>query len=173
MRGRASSFDVTVCSRTALGSAAPAADTRITMEVLLVEKDPLVRDQIKVGLQQRPEFHVTLGAGYAGINEMRSKPFDCVFLGIDPKQKDTVKLLHHLRSFDTTTEVFVITSPRNVRDMALDKSKYNIHSFLQTPIDVRELFCLLGRFLERRTERQNSGQRKQNRSAAPAGGRAN
>lgn len=138
------------------------------MEVLLVEKDPLTRDQVKVGLQQFPEFHVTVGQGYAGINEMRSKSFDAVFLGVDPRQKDTIKLLHHLRSFDTTTELFVMTAARNVRDMAVDKSKYNIHSFLQSPVDVKEFFGLLGRFLERRTERQNSALRKQNR-AAPAG----
>ena len=140
------------------------------MEVLLVEKDPLIRDQVKVGLQQFPEFHVVLGTGYAGINEMRGKQFDCVFLGIDPKQKDTMRLLQHLRSFDTTTELFVMTAPKNVRDMAVEKSKYNIHSFLQTPIDVREFFGLLGRFLERRTERQNSTLRKDSRrSVANAG----
>ena len=138
------------------------------MEVLLVEKDPLVRDQVKVGLQQFPEFHVTVGVGYAGINEARGKPFDCVFLGVDPREKDTVKLLHHLRSFDAHTELFVLTAPKNVRDMAVEKTKCNIHSFLQTPIDVREFFGLLGRFLERRTERQNSSSRKQNRRAAAA-----
>lgn len=142
------------------------------MEVLLVEKDPLIRDQVKVGLQQFPEFHVTVGQGHAGINEMRGRHFDCVFLGVDPRQKDTVKLLQHLRSFDTTTELFVLTASRNVRDMAVDKSKYNIHSFVQTPIVVRELFGLLGRFLERRTERQNSTLRRQSRDPAPAGGRA-
>jgi DNA-binding NtrC family response regulator len=139
------------------------------MEVLLVEKDPLVRDHVKVGLQQFPEFHVNVGVGYAGINEMRSKHFDCVFLGVDPREKDTVKLLRHLRSFDTTTELFVMTASRNVKDMQVDKSKYNIHSFLQTPVDVREFFGLLGRFLERRTERQGSALRKDNRRAAPAG----
>ncbi|MFY9345770.1 MAG: response regulator [Planctomycetota bacterium] len=136
------------------------------MEVLLVEKDPLIRDQVKVALQQFPEFHVTVGTGHAGINEVRGRHFDCVFLGIDPRHKDTVKLLHHLRSFDVTTELFVLTAPRNVRDMAVDKSKYNIHSFVQTPIVVRELFGLLGRFLERRTERQNTALRKQTRPAA-------
>lgn len=133
------------------------------MDVLLVEKDPLVRDHVKVGLQQFPEFHVTVGSGYAGINEARSRHFDAVFLGVDPRQKDTVKLLHHLRSFDTTSELFVLTASRNVRDMAVDKSKYNIHSFLQSPVDVKEFFGLLGRFLERKTERQNSALRKQNR----------
>ena len=139
------------------------------MEVLLVEKDPLIRDQVKVGLQQFPEFQVTVGTGHAGINELRSRAFDCVFLGVDPKQKDTVKLLHHLRSFDTTTELFVLTAPRNVRDMAVDKSKYNIHSFLQAPVDVKEFFGLLGRFLERRTERQNSTLRKTSRGKASVG----
>ena len=66
------------------------------MEVLLVENDPLVRDQVKVGLQQSPEFHVTVGSGHAGINEVRGRHFDCVFLGVDPRVKETVKLLHHL-----------------------------------------------------------------------------
>jgi DNA-binding NtrC family response regulator len=131
------------------------------MEVLLVEKNPLVRDQVKVGLQQFPEFVVTVGQGHAGINEMRGRHFDCVFLGVDPREKDTVKLMQHLRSFDTSTELFVITAGRNVKDMAVDKTKYNIHSFLQEPVDPREFFGLLGRFLERRTERKDSSLRKQ------------
>ena len=138
------------------------------MEVLLVEKDPLVRDQVKVGLQQCQEFTVIVGHGHAGINEVRGRHFDCVFLGVDPRQKDTVKLLHHLRSFDATTELFVLAAPRSMRDLAIEKSKFNIHTFVQTPIGVRELFGLLGRFLERRTERQNSTLRKGARGAAPA-----
>lgn len=139
------------------------------MDVLLIEKDPLVRDHVKVGLQQFPEFQVTVGTGYASLNEARGRPFDAIFLGVDPRQKDTVKLLHHLRSFDTTTELFVLTAARNVRDMAVDKSKYNIHSFVTTPIDVKEFFGLLGRFLERRSERKGSALRKTARKAqAPA-----
>lgn len=134
------------------------------MEVLIVEKDPLIRDQVKVGLQQFPDFHVTVGTGLAGINEVRGHQFDCVFLGVDPQQKDTGKLLPHLRSFDTTTEVFVLTAARNVRDMAVDKSKYNIHSFVQTPIVVKELFGLISRFVARRSEKQSAPQRKQGRN---------
>lgn len=126
------------------------------MEALLVERDPLLRDQIKVALQQFPEFSVTVGVGYAGINELRSRPFDCVILGVDPKQRDTVKLLRHLRSFDTTTQLFVVTAPGNVKDMAVDKAKYAIHSFVQAPLVPRELFGMLGRFVERRAGRSNS-----------------
>ncbi|MCA8952004.1 MAG: hypothetical protein KDE27_21015 [Planctomycetes bacterium] len=131
------------------------------MEVLLVEKDPLIRDQIKMGLQQFPEFEVTVGSGQAGINQMRGRHFGCVFLGVDPRQKDTVKLLHHVRQVDQAAELFVMTASKNVRDMQLEKSKFDIHSFLQTPLDLKEFFGLVGRFLERHTERQNSALRKQ------------
>lgn len=131
------------------------------MEVLLVEKDPLIRDQIKMGLQQFPEFEVTVGAGRAGINQMRGRHFGCVFLGVDPRQKDTVKLMHNVRQIDQSAELFVMTAAKNVRDMQVDKSKFDIHSFLQTPLDLKEFFGLVGRFLERHTERQNSALRKQ------------
>jgi DNA-binding NtrC family response regulator len=139
------------------------------MEVLLVEKDPLIRDQVKVGLQQFPEFHVTVGKGHAGINEARSRVFDCVFVGVDFKQKDTLKLLQHLRSFDTTSELFVLTAARNVRDLNLERTKYNIHTFVPTPLVLKDFFGLVGRFLERRLDRANSVLRKGERAAVGAG----
>ncbi len=135
------------------------------MEVLLVVKDPLIRDQVKVGLQQFEEFHVTVGIGHAGVSEARGKVFDCVFIAADPREKDTVKLLQHLRSFDRTTELFVLTAPRNVKDMVGQKSKYDIHSFVHTPIVVKDFFGLLGRFMERRTERKHSSLRRNERSS--------
>jgi DNA-binding NtrC family response regulator len=146
-------------------AAAPNADSR-AMEVLLVEKDPLIRDQVKVGLQQFGEFHVTVGNGHAGVSEARGKVFDCVFLGVDPREKDTLKLLNYLRSFDKTTELFVLTEQRNIKDMAVDKTKYDIHSFVQKPLVEREFFGLLGRFLERRTDRKNSALRKLDRASS-------
>ena len=118
------------------------------MDVLLVEKDPLVRDLIKVGLQQFEEFQVTVGRGYAGINELRSRHFDCVFLGLDPADKHGLRLLQHLRSFDTATELYVMAPMAALR--------------------AKEFFGLVGRFLERRTDRQGSTLRKRPRAAAPA-----
>jgi DNA-binding NtrC family response regulator len=135
------------------------------MEILLVEKDPLVRDQVKVGLQQFSEFTVTVGDGYQGINELRQRPFDCVFLGVDAKDKENARLLQHMRSFDKTTELVVLTVGRSAKELAADKAKWNIHSFLQTPLDVKEFFGFLGRFLERRTDRENSQIRKSSKPA--------
>jgi DNA-binding NtrC family response regulator len=138
------------------------------MEILLVERDALVRDHIKVGLQQFPEIHVTLGSGFRGINELRSQTFDCVFLGVDPRDQESVSLLQHLRSFDKHTEVVVLTSSRYVKDMAADKARYDVHTFLQTPIHPKELFDFIGRFLERHTSR--SGVVRRSSAKGPARG---
>ncbi|MGE3171879.1 MAG: hypothetical protein AB7O97_04585 [Planctomycetota bacterium] len=125
------------------------------MDILLVEKDALTRDHLKVGLQQFPEFQVTVGIGYRGINELRSQAYDCVFLGVDPRDQESMGLMQHMRSFDRTTELVVLTAPRSARDMASDKAKFDIHTFLQTPIDPKELFEFVGRFLERHAGRDN------------------
>lgn len=136
------------------------------MEILLVEKDPLVRDQVKVGLQQFPEFTVTVGDSYLGVNELRQKAFDCVFLGVDPRDQESMLLLQHMRSFDMATELVAMTPVRSLKDMQSTKSRFNITAFLQSPLDPKEFFGFLGRFLERRTDRKQSNLRKGQKPAA-------
>jgi DNA-binding NtrC family response regulator len=132
------------------------------MDVLLVEKDRLVRDQIKVGLQQFAEFTVTWGEGYAAINELRQRRYDVVFVGCDNKEDECVRLLRHLRSFDRLTEVIVVCGQRTARDLHAEKTKINISGFLQTPINVVEFFRVVGRLRSRRLENEPAG-----RGAAP------
>lgn len=119
-----------------------------------MEKDRLVRDQIKVGLQQFSEFTVTWGEGYAAINELRQRPYDVVFVGCDNKEEECVRLLKHLRSFDRTTEVIVVSGQRTARDLHAEKTKLNISGFLQAPINVVEFFRVVGRLRARRLENE-------------------
>jgi DNA-binding NtrC family response regulator len=140
----------------------------MALEILLVEKDPMVRDHVKVGLQQFPEFSITAGTGYGGVNHLRAQSFDCVFLGIDPRDKESSGLLKHLRSFDKQTEVVVVTAARNVKDMAADKARYDVHTFLATPIDPRELFNFIGRFRERNAGKEKTAARNRPARLPPA-----
>lgn len=142
----------------------------MTLDILLVESDSLVRDHIKVGLQQFPEFAVTVATGYRGVDELRSRAFDCVFLGVDPRNPETSGLLQHLRSFDKQSEVIVVTEARNVKDMAADKGRYNVHMFLATPVDPATLFAFVGRFRERRAGKvaPDSGKASQPRAKRTA-----
>ena len=123
------------------------------MEVLLVEKDPLIRDLVKVGLQQFGEFQVTVGEGHTGVGEARSHRFDTVILGVDPADQDSMKLLQHLRSFETEADLFLLADAGNVKDLAATKGKFDVHSVVQTPIKPKDLFGMMSRYLERRGER--------------------
>ena len=120
--------------------------------MLLVEKDRLVRDQIKVGLQQFAEFTVTWGEGYAAINELRQRPYDVVFIGCDNKDEECVRLLKHLRTFDRTTEVIVVCGQRTAKDLHAEKTKLNVSGFVHTPLNVLDFFRVVGRLRARRLE---------------------
>jgi len=138
------------------------------MEFLLVEKDPLVRDQVKVGLEQFPDCHVQVGLGYEAIAQLRHKKFDCVFLGVDPRDAETVQLLQYMRSFDHDTELVVIAPAASIKDMGVQKAKHHIHSFLQSPLDVKEFFGFVGRFRSRRnTQAQGGAQGRRNAPLDP------
>ena len=126
------------------------------MDILLVENDPLIRDQIKVGLKQFPEFHVTTGEGYAALNELRQRNYDVVFLGVEGRGARDLKLLEHMRSLDPTTELIVVTSDRQTRDMQRDKVRFGISAFLSTPIDASDFFRMIGRMRERRAMAEES-----------------
>ena len=122
------------------------------MDILLIVRDRLTCDQVKVGLQQFPEFTVVLEEGYAGINTLRQRQYDCVFLEIDPQDQEGMRLLQHMRSFDRTTEAIVITTERNAKDMLREKSRMNITAFLHTPVRVAEFFRLVSRLRSRKVE---------------------
>jgi DNA-binding response OmpR family regulator len=129
------------------------------MEALIVENDPLVRDQLKVALQQFPDVHIATGVGYAAVNELRSRTFDCVFLGIDATQHESVKLLQHLRALDRDTPLFVLAAGDSGRELAAEKAKFGIHALLATPLAPRELFAQLGRLFTRLAERAERAER--------------
>ncbi len=133
------------------------------MEILLVEKDRLVRDQIKVGLQQFPEFSVTWGDGYAAINQLRQQHYDAVFLGLPSGLREAHHLIEHLRSFDRDTNLIAVVPEKIAKDIAADKSRFNISSIINTPLDVEQFFRLIARMRER--DRVNQEVETQSRGA--------
>ena len=132
------------------------------MDILLIEKDPLVRDQLKVGLQQFPGIKVTTGVGYRGVNELRSRTFACVFLTVDPKDPESMGMLAHLRSFGAgmivsgETEIVALLPSQEPKALANEKARFDIHSLLRTPLQPKDLFSFLGRFQERHGDRDAS-----------------
>lgn len=119
------------------------------MQILVVETDRLIRDQVKVGMQQFPEFTVTCGEGYAGINLVRQRDFDAVFLGIPHDHREARRMIEHLRAVRPQIDLIVMSPERIAKEVSADKQRYDIWSILQTPIDVTDFFRLIARVRER------------------------
>ena len=126
------------------------------MEILLITSDNLLRDQIKVGLQQFPEFRVTCGESFPGVNKLRSAAFDYVFLELGGSNQDCLTLIKHLRSFDQRTDAVALTEDRVIKDMGREKQRYGITAFLHSPLDPNEFFKLLARIRARHADAQQS-----------------
>lgn len=119
------------------------------MQILVVETDHLIRDQVKVGLQQFPEFTVTCGEGYAGINLVRQRDFDAMFLGVPHDHREARRMIEHLRAVRPQLDLIVMAPDRMAKDITSDKQRFDIWSVLTTPIDVTDFFRLIARVRER------------------------
>lgn len=122
------------------------------MDILLITSDNLLRDQVKVGLQQFPEFRVTCGESFPGVNMLHTNEYDYVFLELGTTTQDCLTLLKHLRSFDQRSEVVALADDRTVRDLSRDKQRYGINAFLHSPLNSKEFFKLLARLRARHEE---------------------
>lgn len=122
------------------------------MEILLITSDNLLRDQVKVGLQQFLEFRVTCGESFPGVNMLRTVDCEFVFLELGDSTRDCLTQLRHLRSFDRTVEVIALADDRVIRDLGREKQRHGINAFLRKPLDVSEFFRLVARLRARREE---------------------
>lgn len=123
------------------------------MNVLVVDKEPLVRDQIKVGLQQFPEdFTVATGEGYAGIHLLRQHRFDLVFLGVPRNSAEARQRIEYVRQIEPSVDVVVVAQDSTAKELSGEKGRLDIYSFLSRSISAMEFFKLLRRIRERLNE---------------------
>ena len=136
------------------------------MNVLLVVEDPLLRDLVKVGLEQFDGVRVTAGRGHGGVALARCQRYDCVFVGLGSAGPSGVELLQHLRSFEQEAALFVLAGAAASKDFGREKAKYDVHALVATPLEAKVLFAQFSRFLERRAASRERAARE--RQAAPA-----
>lgn len=123
------------------------------MEVFIIERNKLVRDRVKVGLQQFPEFEVTCGTGYAALEEVRQRDYQVVFVGISELgNSEGMQILDQLRSLERQVEVVVVAAEGCVRELSKQKSAFSITAILTAPVDPTEFFRLVSRLRERQPE---------------------
>ena len=123
------------------------------MEILLIEPDKVIRDHIKVGLECFNDIEVEVAEGFTAINRARQKRYDYIILDHEPGVHDGLAELETLREFDHETEVVVVTTAKQAKQVAGEKNRLHIYSTLARPLEVREFFRLVARMRERAGKR--------------------
>gem|GEM_PF-2404330 len=119
------------------------------VDILLLERDKLVRDQILVGLQSFPEIAVEVGEGYVGLHRTRQKSYDFVIIGCNPKDDEGLRLLTSLREYDRDTQVVLVTSAKQVKSLLAQRSKFDLFAVLGVPVVPEDFFRILARMRRR------------------------
>ena len=122
------------------------------MEILIIESDKVIRDQIKVGLQNFRPFSVDCAEGFAGVSRARVKEYDYILVGVNDQGEDGIELLRSLREFNKDTDLVVVTSQKQIKQMSGEKTRLNLYAFIAVPIDVRQFFRVVARFKTRDRE---------------------
>ena len=103
------------------------------MNVLLVVEDPLLRDLVKVGLEQFDGVRVTAGRGLAGVALARCRSYDCVFVGVEAAAQRGAELLKHLRRLEAA-----VGESRDALGARMDESMHALGARLEA-VEQRQL----------------------------------
>lgn len=115
------------------------------MNILVLVRNKPIRDQVVVGLQNFPEFAVEIAEGFSGLNRTHQKSFDAIVIGCGEHDTEGLQLLERLRSYDEKTEVVVIADFKKAKVLTSQRSRLNICSILQEPLDPEDFFRVVAR----------------------------
>ena len=115
------------------------------MNILVLERNKPIRDQVVVGLQNFPEFAVEVSEGFSGLNRTHQKEFHAVFIGCGDDEPEGLQLVERFRSVDERTELVVIADAKRAKVLTSQRSRFNICSVLQEPLDPEDFFRVVAR----------------------------
>ena len=121
------------------------------LRCLLVTADAVVRDMVKVGLEQTQLVDVEFVEDAWALEMAKSEPFEIVIAEYSLADgSDGVELLAQIRSELPDAELLLITRTRTQsRYLAREKQTLGIYGFVHVPIDPVEFFRTIARLLDR------------------------
>lgn len=115
------------------------------MRLLLVIGDPVLRDQVRVGLQAFGDIEVEEADGLLAPDKLRRLELDALLVGIDPATPENEALLEQLRAEQRATEIVVFGHEAIADRLKEDKLRGRIFSFFTSPLDPIEFFRTINR----------------------------
>jgi CheY-like chemotaxis protein len=129
----------------------PTSETQSPIQLLLVEDDPMLRDLIRLVLEQQGLFDVaTAQNGIEALEKFQEQPPDVLLLDILLPKMNGLELLRRLQSEQRLgkTRVFVL-SGLGYQEIIQQALAAGAGEFLVKPFDVGLLMERLNRFLSK------------------------
>jgi len=120
------------------------------MRILLVIGDPLLRDQVRVGLQAFGDIEIEEADGFLAPDKLRRHELDGLLVGIDPATPENEALLEQVRAESRPTEVIVFGHEAVAERLREDKLRGRIFAFFTAPLDPIEFFRTINRLRQKR-----------------------
>ena len=118
--------------------------------IIVVDDEPNIRSTLK-------EFFIALGRfdvdtaedGLEALDRIKANSYDCAFLDLQMPRMTGLELLHHIKDYDNTLPVIVMTGFPSL-DAAVDTMRHGASDFLTKPVRLSQLKIVLERVLRER-----------------------
>jgi len=126
----------------------PPTEPRIRPVVLVVDDNSLLRESVRLVLEEAYEVREAAG-GREALERLRAAPVDVVLLDIRLPDLDGMEVLEQIRALDEQVEVIMVTAVQTVRT-AVAAMKLGAFDYLTKPFDKDELAALVRRAVDKR-----------------------
>lgn len=120
-----------------------------SMQILVVEDEPGIRDFLKEGLEAHSELEVDTVADRIAVDMAKAKSYDLVIADMHLAENlDALEIIRDITAFDKRVRFILITGKKrlDVATKLVQALKSNqVSSFLFKPFDLEELYIAVNR----------------------------
>jgi DNA-binding NtrC family response regulator len=125
-------------------------DSNDSLNVLVVESDPRVRDLLRVGLDSFAGFQVDSVDPDWVEDAVLERRYQLVLVNLESDGgRDGLEIVREIRLIDPGPEFILLTRGRSSRFLSSQKNQHNILAFLTLPLDVTIFFKTIARARDR------------------------
>ena len=120
------------------------------MRTLLVAANPVVADQIKVGLAAFGDIRVDEESAVLALDKLRRFDLDAMILALDPTAPEASELLEKVRSEPIGIDIVVLGHEAMTAKLREEKVRGRVFALLKLPLEPVEFFRTINRLRQKR-----------------------
>jgi len=120
------------------------------MRLFLAAANPVIADQIKVGLAAFGGIQVDQETGVLALEKIRRTDIDALILVLDPNVPENDELLEKVREEVPTLDIIIVGHEATTTKLREEKVRGRIFALLKNPLEPVEFFRTISRLRQKR-----------------------